>query len=122
MSQVLLLGIGLAVGDAATRDEDEDTRRNVMLAMGIGTQVGIMLPYSRLHESEADELGLMISANAGYDPRESIGLWQRMNEEGGGRLEFLSTHPNPATRIASLRALMPQARRLYLRAQARQSR
>lgn len=122
MSQVLLLGVGFAVGDAATRDEDEDTRRNVMLAIGIGSQVGIMLPYSRLHESEADELGLMISANAGYDPRESIGLWQRMNEEGGGRLEFLSTHPNPATRIDSLRALMPQARRLYLRAQAGQSR
>ena len=78
-------------------------------------QLGYLLPYSRAHESEADHIGLLLMAKAGYDPRESVALWQRMNQAGGsGRPpEFLSTHPNPETRITQLQGWMPQAWQYY---------
>jgi metalloendopeptidase OMA1, mitochondrial len=77
-------------------------------------QVGYLLPYSRAHESEADHIGVLLMAKAGYDPRESVFLWQRMNQSGSGRPpEFLSTHPNPDTRITQLNTWMPQAWRYY---------
>ncbi len=113
--QVLLVG-GLALGSAALKDQDERTQRQVLAVMGAGASLGVMLPYSRLHESEADELGLMIAANAGYDPREAVGLWRRMEKQGEGQLEFLSTHPVPQTRIDDFRAIMPRAMMLYRRA------
>ncbi|MDP6986826.1 MAG: M48 family metallopeptidase [Phycisphaerales bacterium] len=116
MSQQVLLVGGLAVGAVALKDEDEKTQRLVLGVLGAGATFGVMLPYSRLHESEADELGLMIAANAGYDPREAVGLWQRMDTQGGGRLEFLSTHPVPQTRIDDFRSIMPRAMRLYRQA------
>lgn len=73
-------------------------------------QVGVLLPYSRAQESEADHIGLLLMAKAGYDPRESIHLWERMNRGTEGRPpEFLSTHPNPETRIAQLQAWLPEA-------------
>jgi predicted Zn-dependent protease len=85
-----------------------------MAVFGLGTQVGVLLPYSRKHESEADYIGLMLMAKAGYDPRESVGLWQRMGASGGERPpEFLSTHPNPETRIKDLETWMPQAWKYY---------
>jgi len=81
-----------------------------MAALGLGAQVGFLLPYSRAQESEADHIGLLLMAKGGYDPRESVGLWQRMAQSGGGRPpEFLSTHPNPETRIVNLQGWMPQA-------------
>ena len=83
-----------------------------MAALGLGAQVGVLLPYSRTQEAEADHIGLLLMAKAGYDPREAIGLWQRMEKVGGGSgrgPEFLSTHPNPGTRIANLQAWLPQA-------------
>lgn len=119
MSHQLLLVGGLALGSAALDDQDEGTRRTVLVAMGVGASIGVMLPYSRLHESEADELGLMIAANAGFDPREAVGLWQRMDEQAGGRLEFLSTHPLPRTRIDDFGAIMPRAMALYRQAARR---
>jgi predicted Zn-dependent protease len=77
-------------------------------------QLGYLLPYSRAHESEADHIGVLLMAKAGYDPRESVFLWQRMNQSGSGRPpEFLSTHPNPDTRITQLNTWMPQAWRYY---------
>ena len=77
-------------------------------------QLGYLLPYSRAHESEADHIGVLLMAKAGYDPRESVLLWQRMNQSGSGRPpEFLSTHPNPDTRITQLNNWMPQAWRYY---------
>jgi predicted Zn-dependent protease len=80
-----------------------------LAVLGLG-QVGFLLPYSRAQESEADQIGLLLMAKAGYDPRESVGLWQRMSQGGGGRgPEYLSTHPNPETRIAQLQNWMPQA-------------
>ena len=84
-----------------------------LAGLGLG-QVGFLLPYSRAHESEADYIGVLLMARAGYDPRESIALWQRMSQGGGSGLpEYLSTHPNPDTRITQLQDWMPQARRYY---------
>ncbi len=83
-----------------------------MAALGLGAQVGILLPFSRAQESEADHIGLLLMAKAGYDPRESIGLWQRMERAtgaSGSPPDFLSTHPNPGTRIANLESWIPQA-------------
>jgi predicted Zn-dependent protease len=88
-------------------------------ALGMGTQVGVILPWSRMQESEADELGLMIAADAGYDPRQSISLWQRMASQGGAPPEFLSTHPSDETRVKRLEQLMPRAMKIYDAAQAR---
>jgi predicted Zn-dependent protease len=83
-------------------------------ALGLGTEVGILLPYSRLQESEADRIGLLLMAKAGYDPREALALWDRMAAEGGARgPEWLSTHPSPATRRAELERLMPEALRYF---------
>ncbi len=84
-----------------------------MAVVGLGAQVGFLLPYSRQQESEADHIGVLLMAKAGYDPRESVHLWERMNQSGGSPPEFLSTHPNPDTRITQLEAWMPQAMQFY---------
>jgi len=85
-----------------------------MAAYGVVTTVGVMLPYSRTHESEADRIGLILMAKAGYDPREAIPFWQRMNEKGGSRPpEFLSTHPAPDTRIKDIKSHIPEAMKHY---------
>ncbi|WP_295445492.1 M48 family metallopeptidase [uncultured Thiodictyon sp.] len=91
-----------------------------MQAFGLGTQYGLLLPYSRTQESEADQIGLMYMARAGYDPREAIAFWQRFNDynstHGGSGPEFLSTHPLDATRIAELQKHLPQAQADYRKA------
>jgi predicted Zn-dependent protease len=86
----------------------------VMAVFGLGAQYGVLLPYARSQESEADHIGLILMAKAGYDPREAVALWQRMGQ-GGGQAppEFLSTHPGHGTRIAQLQQLMPEAWRYY---------
>ena len=90
-----------------------------MGALGIGAQYGILLPYSRVQESEADLFGLELMAKAGFDPRESIQLWMNMERFGGGQPpEFLSTHPSHSTRIHDLESHMPKAMQLYQAAQA----
>ncbi len=88
-----------------------------MQAYGIGSQVG-MLSYSRKHESEADEMGLLFMSLAGYDPSVAPAFWERMKAisvASGGKTppEFLSTHPHPETRISDLNALMPVAKQVY---------
>jgi predicted Zn-dependent protease len=84
------------------------------LAYGIGANVGVLLPYSRRHESEADRIGLIFMARAGYDPREAIPFWQRMNQQGGARPpEFLSTHPAPEKRIEDIQNQLPEAMKYY---------
>ena len=104
-------GIGGASGDLA------------MQAYGLGTQVGVMLPYSRTQELEADRIGLLYMARAGYDPREAIVFWQRFaaynGGKGGGTPEFLSTHPMDQNRIAQLQKFMPQAVAEYQRSKGR---
>ena len=109
MSQGLLTQLGTAALGVATGPE------YARLAAQAAT-LGITLPYSRTQESEADEIGLMLMAEAGYDPRESVKLWQNFQSLGGERPpEFLSTHPAEGTRIERLQALMPAAMEIYER-------
>lgn len=92
---------------AAMSGMDAQSQQMVMAAMGYG----MLLPYARGHETQADEVGLLLAAAACFDPRQSVPLWERMGEAGGGQAppEFASTHPNPGTRIQTLQALMPKA-------------
>ncbi|TDK24953.1 M48 family peptidase [Luteimonas aestuarii] len=105
MSQQKLTQIGQMAG--AMSGMDPQQQQMVMAAMGYG----YLLPYARQHETQADEVGLMLAAAACYDPREAVPLWQRMGAASGGQAppEFSSTHPNPGTRIQNLEALMPRA-------------
>jgi predicted Zn-dependent protease len=125
MSQGLAAELGLAAGsialDQVMSDKPQMTRDMIMMAAGIGTQVGVMLPFSRLHESEADELGLIFMAHAGYDPAEAIPFWQRMSQLGSDPVpEFLSTHPSHDTRIRRIRdEYLPVALTYYQDAQKR---
>ena len=114
MSQQMVVEMGGMALSEAMREEKQQTTQLAMLAFGVGTQLGVMLPYSRKHESEADELGLYFMAMAGFDPREAPLLWERMQQAGsGGTPEFLSTHPNPQKRINQLNKLMPKAMEYY---------
>jgi Putative Zn-dependent protease, contains TPR repeats len=114
MSQGLLQQLGGVALAVAIRDKPQETQALFMAAYGVGTTLGGMLPFSRLHESEADELGLTFMALAGYDPAEAPRFWQRMSQNSqGSPPEFMSTHPSHETRIADLNRLMPKAKRLY---------
>jgi len=105
MAQQKLTQIGQMAGAASGMDPQQ--QQMVMAAMGYG----YLLPYARGHETQADEVGLMLAAAACFDPREAIPLWERMGQASGGgsQPEFSSTHPNPGTRIQNLQALMPKA-------------
>ena len=108
-AQALNITQALIVGERASTSE-----KQLMALLGLGVQVGVVLPYSRVHEREADLVGLDLMAEAGFDPRAAIDVWQTMQERGGGRPpEFLSTHPHPDTRIEELRDRMPDAMNLY---------
>lgn len=111
---LLQQGLGTALNIALT-NEPEKTQQLGMAAYGIGTTVFGILPFSRLHESEADHLGLILMAMAGYDPKEAPELWKRMAEAGGGSQppEFLSTHPSHESRIKNLQEWMPEALKYY---------
>lgn len=105
-------GVGLAI---ALRDKPAQTQNLFMGAYGLGSQIGIMLPFSRSHETEADQMGLIFMAMAGYDPYEAPKFWERMAKSGGGGVpEFLSTHPSHETRIKNLNEkFIPQALAYY---------
>lgn len=92
----------------------------VMAGLGLGAQYGVLMPYSRTHESEADTIGVDLMAKAGFNPQESVTLWQKMEQasQGNQPLEFLSTHPAHGTRIQQLQEHMPKAMELYKQAQA----
>lgn len=95
-------------------DMDWTQRRMVLAALGAGAQYGVLLPFSRGHETEADEMGLMYMARAGYDPSAAISFWERMQSQGtSGTPEFASTHPAHETRIQHLRDLLPKAQAEY---------
>lgn len=88
--------------------------RAVLAAYGLGAQVGVLLPYGRTQESEADHIGLLLMARAGYDPSAALAFWKRMESAGGGGPpEFLSTHPSHGTREQQIAAWLPEARRYY---------
>jgi predicted Zn-dependent protease len=116
MSQGLLQQLGGMALDVALQNEPAATRNLFLTAYGIGSTLGVILPYSRTHESEADRLGLIFMAMAGYDPNQSIDFWQRMADLNKAKVpEFLSTHPSDATRIADLRKHLPEALKYYNR-------
>lgn len=117
MSQGQVTNIGLQVVGAAVGMSSKNPMLSqaTMAALGAGAQVGVLLPFSRKHESEADYVGILLAADAGYDPRESVALWERMAQMsgGGGPAEFLSTHPSHDTRIDQLKEWMPEAMAIY---------
>lgn len=111
MSQSTLINMGSqAVGQVLAANEVPQSGP-IMAAIGLGVQVGVQLPFSRTHESEADVIGLQLMAKSGFDPRQSVNLWQNMDAASGGNrpMELLSTHPAPQTRIDNLQANMPNA-------------
>lgn len=115
MAQQKLVQMGQMAAGVALGGMDPGQQQAVMAALGAGAQYGLILPYGRNHESQADQVGLMLTAAACFNPREAIPLWERMSELGGGERppEFASTHPDPANRIAHLQSMMPQAEQYY---------
>ena len=118
-SQEMAVNSGLSLVQAVTAPQTALGQVAVGL-LGVGAQYGVLMPYSRVHESEADIIGVDLMAKAGFDPRQSVALWQLMNQASQGQqpAEFLSTHPSHATRIQDLERHMPQAMALYQQAQA----
>ncbi|HEY0661501.1 MAG TPA: M48 family metallopeptidase [Lysobacter sp.] len=115
MAQQKLVQVGQMAAGVALGGMDPSQQQAVMAALGAGAQYGFILPYGRSHETQADQVGLMLAAAACFNPREAIPLWERMSELGGGARppEFASTHPDPANRIQTLQSLMPQAEAFY---------
>jgi predicted Zn-dependent protease len=116
MSQGLLVQVGQVALSEALKEKPEETKNLFVTSYGLGTQVALMLPFSRLHEKEADRLGLIFMAMAGYKPDAAVGFWQRMSDGKDGKgqpPEILSTHPAPATRIAEIKSLIPEAMEYY---------
>jgi predicted Zn-dependent protease len=115
ISEQRMVQIGQLAAAASLKDVSLAQRAQLFALMGAGAQVGILLPFSRKHESEADHIGLLLMAKAGYDPKYAPEFWERMEKATGGsrRSEFLSTHPNPGTRIADLKKWQPEAEKFY---------
>jgi predicted Zn-dependent protease len=115
MSQQLLQQVGAVGLMVAMKEEPAETQALWLAVYGVGTTVGIMLPYSRTHESEADHLGLIFMAMAGYDPHAAPEFWKRMaaSKQGGSPPEFLSTHPSDQTRIDDITSWIPEAMKYY---------
>jgi predicted Zn-dependent protease len=113
------LGLGVALGGMGSTASTA-----IMQGYSLGTQLGILLPYSRTQETEADHVGLILMAKAGYDPAQALEFWRRMmtKDKKGAKLpEFMSTHPNDATRLRELQEFLPEARKYYTPAHAAHS-
>lgn len=120
VSQQFAAGTAMQMVNAYVGDESSNSSKLAMAMLGLGTQVGVLLPYSRIQESEADVIGLDLMAKAGFDPRQSVNLWRNMASQGGGRPpELLSTHPAPDSRIRELQDRMPRAMEFYNQAGSR---
>ncbi|WP_299073499.1 M48 family metallopeptidase [uncultured Paraglaciecola sp.] len=115
MSSSALIGVGMEVTNQLLKTNKIASSNMIMAGLGLGVQVGVQLPFGRTHESEADLIGLDLMAKAGFDPQQSINLWQKMAKASGGNRqpELLSTHPLPATRIDNLAKNMPKALQAY---------
>jgi predicted Zn-dependent protease len=113
MSEGMLVQFGGAALSVALQQKPALTQQIFMQAYGVGTGLG-SLKYSRSHETEADKMGLIFAAMAGYDPEVAISFWERMSSSGGQKPpEILSTHPSDETRIKDLKAFMPEAKKYY---------
>lgn len=120
MSQGMLVQLGGVALSTALGGQSAVSQELATQAYGLTTQFGVMLPYSRVQELEADRIGLLYMARAGFDPAEAVGFWQRFqtynNSRGGQGVEFLSTHPLDDTRIEQIKRLLPEAQADYARA------
>lgn len=108
---------GISTGAALSlNDAKPETRTMILTGLGVGATVGVVLPHSRSQEAEADRIGLIYMAKAGYDPEEAVRFWERMRDAARSKPkppEFLSTHPADATRIENLKKYLPEARQYY---------
>ena len=120
MSQQLITELGGLALAKAVEQKPEETQMIFLAAYGLGSQVGILLPYSRLHEKEGDRLGLIFMAMAGYNPNEAIAFWERMASAKSGAQppEWLSTHPLDQTRIDEMKLNLPEAMKYYVAARS----
>lgn len=119
-SQEMGAGAALQIGSVFLGGGETAASQQMMGVLGVGLQYGLLMPYGRTQESESDQIGLLLMARAGFDPRESVPLWQNMGAASAGQAppEFLSTHPSSATRIEQLQGWLPEALPLYQQAQA----
>ncbi|ALS99566.1 M48 family metallopeptidase [Lacimicrobium alkaliphilum] len=117
MSSGTLINLGMEATNQILQNQQVAQTPMIMGAIGLGVQVGVQLPFSRTHESEADIIGLDLMAKAGFDPQQSVNLWQNMAKASGGQRqpEFLSTHPAPDSRIKLLQQNMASANNAYQR-------
>lgn len=113
MSQQLVSQLGGVALNVALSEKSAETQAIVSSVYGLGTQFGILLPYSRKQESEADRMGLIFMAMAGYNPQYAPSFWERMAQQGGKSPEFLSTHPSDERRIKDLNSEMSEAMKYY---------
>lgn len=115
MSQQMIAQMGTSALTVALKDKPDATKKLWSTVFGVGAQYGVMLPFGRLQESEADHMGLIFMAMAGYDPHEATAFWQRMSAANGGKAppQFMSTHPSDKTRIDNLNKLLPEAMTYY---------
>lgn len=116
VSQQLATQAGITVATIALGSSQNENSAMILAGLGLGVQYGIILPFSRSHESEADLIGLDLMAKAGFDPAQSVPLWQNMSASGAAPPEFLSTHPSGATRIKQLQQRIPEAKVYYQQA------
>lgn len=118
VSQGFVAQSGMQLAAVAAGDMTSE-KQQLLGLLGVGAQVGVILPFNRKHESESDEIGLELMARAGFDPRQSVELWKNMQKAGGSSTpEFLSTHPGTDSRIRDLNARMDRAMKIYQQAQA----
>ena len=113
MSQQMLLSLGGTALSVAMVNKSSTVQMISSQVFGLGSTVALTLPFSRKNETEADEMGLIFAAMAGYDPNAAVDFWQRMSATSGGTPEFLSTHPSHSTRIKNLQKFMPEALKYY---------
>ena len=103
---------GAAILSQALSQKSVAIQQTASTVFGLGTQVGLMLPYSRKHEYEADYMGIVFMELAGYDSTSSLGFWTKMSAGGSGGSDFLSTHPSDTKRIAELKRRIPEAKQI----------
>lgn len=114
MSQAMALQLGGQLGSLLLTGKSSTTQQLFQVLYPVGAQVGVLLPYSRDNEFEADKMGLIFMSMAGYDPESAVAFWERMASTGGGKIpQFLSTHPAEKARIDRIKALIPEMKKYY---------